>query len=197
MKLENSKPMKIILDNGHGIETPGKRSPVWLDGSQMFEYEFNRAITSRIYSAVILLGIDCVMLVPEIWDVPLEERTKRANKIHRLYGNSLTISVHGNAGGGKGFEVYTYTGQSMSDVYATEFFNEADKTLDMVMRSDWSDNDPDKEAKFWMLRKTIGHSLLTENGFMDTETDCRYMMSEQGRDEIAKFHINAILNVLS
>lgn len=34
--------MKILIDNGHGKETPGKRSPVWPDGSQLYEYEFNR-----------------------------------------------------------------------------------------------------------------------------------------------------------
>lgn len=35
--------MKILIDNGHGRATAGKRSPVWPDGKQLFEYEFNRA----------------------------------------------------------------------------------------------------------------------------------------------------------
>ena len=40
--------MIVLLDNGHGgiingeYQTPGKRSPVWADGSQLFEGEFNR-----------------------------------------------------------------------------------------------------------------------------------------------------------
>ena len=33
--------MKVIIDNGHGIDTKGKRSPKWADGSQLFEWEFN------------------------------------------------------------------------------------------------------------------------------------------------------------
>ena len=36
--------MKILLDNGHGIDTPGKRSP---DGL-LREYAWNRLIASRI-----------------------------------------------------------------------------------------------------------------------------------------------------
>lgn len=40
--------VKILLDNGHGYDTPGKRSPIWPDGSQLFEWEFNRDIVSRI-----------------------------------------------------------------------------------------------------------------------------------------------------
>ena len=30
--------MKVLLDNGHGENTPGKRSPKWSDGSQLFEW---------------------------------------------------------------------------------------------------------------------------------------------------------------
>ena len=36
--------MMILLDNGHGCDTPGKRSPVWPDGRQLLEWEFNRDI---------------------------------------------------------------------------------------------------------------------------------------------------------
>ena len=41
--------MKILLDNGHGEETPGKCSPVWPDGSRLREYEFARDIVRRIF----------------------------------------------------------------------------------------------------------------------------------------------------
>ena len=38
----------VILDNGHGINTPGKRSPVWDDGTQLFEWKFNRNIVKEL-----------------------------------------------------------------------------------------------------------------------------------------------------
>ena len=43
--------VKILLDNGHGYDTPGKRSPIWPDGSQLFEWEFNRVdkIASKLF----------------------------------------------------------------------------------------------------------------------------------------------------
>ena len=44
--------VKILLDNGHGYDTPGKRSPIWPDGSQLFEWEFNRDIVSRIENSI-------------------------------------------------------------------------------------------------------------------------------------------------
>ena len=43
--------MKILIDNGHGRATAGKRSPVWPDGKQLFEYEFNRDIARRVHEA--------------------------------------------------------------------------------------------------------------------------------------------------
>ncbi|MEL6943001.1 MAG: hypothetical protein AAFO82_10055, partial [Bacteroidota bacterium] len=49
-----------ILDNGHGEDTPGKRSaPFEWNGKQVqfFEYEFNRDITKRVIAQLDVLGI--------------------------------------------------------------------------------------------------------------------------------------------
>lgn len=46
--------MKILIDNGHGIDTPGKRS---LDGV-LREYVWNRLIASRIVDRFLSLGLD-------------------------------------------------------------------------------------------------------------------------------------------
>ena len=42
--------MIIILDNGHGQETPGKRSPKWSDGTQLLEWEWTRRLVKAIYN---------------------------------------------------------------------------------------------------------------------------------------------------
>ena len=55
--------MRILLDNGHGENTPGKRSPVWPDGTQLYEYEFNRDIARRVHNALRGRGVDCELLV--------------------------------------------------------------------------------------------------------------------------------------
>ena len=69
--------MKILIDNGHGKETPGKRSPVWPDGSQLYEYEFNRDIARRVYAVLTARGVDCELIVSEICDISLAERVRR------------------------------------------------------------------------------------------------------------------------
>lgn len=186
----------FLLDNGHGAETPGKRSPVFSDGSQLFEWKFNREIVNKIAKGLDALKIPYVKLVPENNDIPLVERVRRANVHHIDCGKTLLISVHGNAGGGTGWEVFTSKGQTASDRYAQVFFNEAAREFpEFRMRADRSDGDDDKEENFYILKNTIGPAILTENFFMDSERDAMLMMSEEGKDRIAKIHINAIKKI--
>ncbi len=194
------KPI-VLLDNGHGKETAGKRSPVWSDGSQLFEWEFNRDIVRRIVEKLEADGIPYRVLVPEETDISLTERARRANEIAKENnGKAYVLSIHANAGGGTGWEVYTSPGQTPSDAIATVFFEEAGRELvpdGWRMRSDYSDSDPDKEANFAILTKTTCPAILTENFFMDTEKDCRFIMSEDGRERIANMHVAAIKRVLT
>lgn len=194
------KPI-VLLDNGHGKETAGKRSPVWSDGSQLFEWEFNRDIVRRIVEKLEADGIPYRVLVPEETDISLTERVRRANEIAKENnGKAYVLSIHANAGGGTGWEVYTSPGQTPSDAIATVFFEEAGRELvpdGWRMRSDYSDSDPDKEANFAILTKTTCPAILTENFFMDTEKDCRFIMSEDGRERIANMHVAAIKRVLT
>lgn len=194
------KPI-VLLDNGHGKETAGKRSPVWPDGSQLFEWEFNRDIVRRISEKLEADGIPYRILVPEETDISLTERARRANEIAKENnGKAYVLSIHANAGGGTGWEVYTSPGQTPSDAIATVFFEEAGREFvpdGWRMRSDYSDGDPDKEANFAILTKTTCPAILTENFFMDTEKDCRFIMSEDGRERIANMHVAAIKRVLT
>lgn len=67
--------MKILLDPGHGSNTPGKRSP---DG-RFLEYRFNRDIALDVQKQLTLSGYDATILVPEDYDVSLRARTERVN----------------------------------------------------------------------------------------------------------------------
>ena len=192
--------MTVILDNGHGKETPGKRSPVWPDGSQLLEWEFNRDIVRRICGLLDADGIRYERLVPEDADISLKERCRRANVIYdRTDGDCFLISVHGNAGGGTGWECYTTPGTTGADAIATALCRSFEKEFggEYRMRFDESDGDPDKEAEFYILRHTKCPAVLTENFFMDNSLDCRLMLSDDGRQRIAEAHYWAIKKILN
>lgn len=183
--------MRILLDNGHGENTPGKRSPKWGDGSQLFEWEFNRDIVRRIAEELDNLYIDYAIIVPETNDISLSERVKREHQHYEeCEGGTFLISVHANAGGGTGWEVFSSNGKTKSDEYAKIFSEEFDKGF-----KEWR-NRGVKESNFYILKNTKGPAILTENFFMDTEEDCRFIMSEEGRKKVTKLHVDAIKRII-
>ena len=188
----------ILFDNGHGQETPGKRSPVLKDGRQLFEWEFNRDIVRRIILKCDHAGIRAVKLVPETFDVSLEERCKRANLWYdRCNGNCIVVSIHANAGGGTGFEVYTSPGQTKADPIATKLIEQLQQDFpEIKMRKDMADGDPDKEAGFYILKHTKAPAILAENLFMDNEADCQLLMAEDFRDKLADSYVEFLKNLL-
>ena len=79
--------MKVLIDNGHGIETLGKRSP---DG-RLREYAYTREVADRVVKALTAAGIDAVRIVPEDADVPLSERCTRANTLYTESGKQAIL----------------------------------------------------------------------------------------------------------
>lgn len=193
------RPLYVILDNGHGAETPGKRSPVWPSGDQLVEYEFNRAIVNKVSFALEKAGIKNTRLVPELHDVSITERIVRANRIIAAANKDgyqcVLVSVHANAGGGTGFEVLTSVGKTRSDDLSEIFYRLAETVYlkNFKMRRDTSDGDSDKETdRVSILPKTHCPSVLTENLFMDTWKDCSVLLSDFGKEMIAEMHVKAI-----
>lgn len=190
--------MKILIDNGHGIETPGKRSP---DGT-LKEYQYTRDIARQVVDELLADGYDAELLVPEDNDISLKERVKRVNEYCRILGASevVLISIHVNAfkdGDGwqkpRGWSCYTTIGNTISDQLAIILYEEAAAILrGHRIRMEMSDGDVDFEEDFYMLKKTKCAAVLTENMFMDNKEDVGFLLSDSGRKAIADIHINAV-----
>ena len=141
--------MKILIDPGHGLNTPGKRSP---DG-RFLEAQFNREISRNIVCELKDRGFDAELLVTEDTDIPLKERASRANAHSTLHGKDqvIIVSIHANAFGNgkewtspKGWSVYTSKGKTESDRLATCIAEAARKYLpNLQLRGDFSDQDID------------------------------------------------------
>lgn len=195
--------MKILIDNGHGVSTHGKRSP---DGV-LLEYQWSRETASGLCSALRARGLDAELLVPEDGDIPLRERCARANAWCGRLGNDkvLLISIHLNASGNggqwmpaSGWEAWTSPGQTKSDRLAECLYDAAKRFLPpgTRIRTDLTDGDRDKEARFAILTGTRCPAVLTENLFMDNREDYRYLLSPEGRQAIINLHLHAILQYL-
>ena len=193
--------MKILIDNGHGENTAGKRSP---DGL-LLEYKYAREIAQEVERQLITRGYDAERIVREEVDVKLSERVSRVNSICRKLGTDkvLLVSIHCNAAGrggwmtARGWEAYTCKGQTKSDRLATMLYEQAQKSFNgMTIRKDFSDGDPDKEENFYILKNTLCAAVLTENFFMDNKEDVSYMLSYEGRHNIVRVHVEGIIDYI-
>ncbi|MBR5198417.1 MAG: N-acetylmuramoyl-L-alanine amidase [Bacteroidales bacterium] len=194
--------MKILINNGHGLNTPGKRSP---DG-QFLEAIYNREIAKRIVAELQNKGYDAELLVPEEEDIPLKERVRRVNAHCQSLGKSnvILISIHVNAAGdgtkwmnATGWSCYTCKGQTESDRLATCLYDAAIKNFpDRRIRKDYSDGDPDWEENFYILRHSLCPAVLTENFFMDSHSDLEYLQSKDGKQAVVDTHAEGIMEWL-
>lgn len=190
---------KILVDNGHGRDTPGKRSP---DG-RFLEYQYNREIARAVVLHLQYRGYDAELLVPEEKDISLKERVKRVNDYCKSLGkdNVCLVSIHVNAAGNglrwhkaTGWCCYTSPGQTEGDKLANAMYAAARYHLEgHLLRTDYRDYDPDLEANFYLLRQTACAAVLTENGFMDCIESLRFLESDQGKAAICNTHVDGIL----
>ena len=194
--------MKILIDNGHGLMTTGKRSP---DG-QFREAFYNREIARRVVSDLRDRGLDAELLVPEDDDISLAERVRRVNAACFLLGkrNVILVSIHVNAAGNgskwlnaTGWSIYTCKGQTESDRLAEILCEAAIKNFPgRRIRTNFSDGDSDWEEGFYILRKSLCPAVLTENFFMDSRDDLEYLQSRAGKQAVVDTHVEGIVEYL-
>ena len=194
--------MKILIDPGHGIDTPGKRSP---DGL-LLEYLWNRQVADLILEGLLSAGIDASLVVTETNDVSLRNRVNRVNTICNRLGasNVLLVSIHANAAGNgsawmnaKGWSCYTSRGKTKSDQVAECLYDAFEAEFqDRKIRKDMSDGDRDWEENFYVLQKSKCPAVLLENFFYDNREECAWMLQEETKKRIASAAVKGIIKYI-
>lgn len=176
--------LKVGVDAGHGLGTPGKQSA---DGVKEWTYNNDvvKAFIAELntYSGVKIFRYDDPTGKR---DVPLTERTNKANKDDVDY----YISFHENAGGGTGTETYTQEG-----VNSTETLNFAKAIHKGTVRAYGLKDRGLKKENFAITRQTNMPACLVEGAFMDNATDLKKLKDKkvlqnagkQAAIEFAKF----------
>ena len=194
--------MKILIDPGHGIDTPGKRSP---DG--LFrEYLWNRQVADLILEGLVSAGVDASLVVTETNDVSLRNRVNRVNTICNRFGasNVLLVSIHANAAGNgsawmnaRGWSCYTSKGKTKSDQVAECLYDAFEAEFqDRKIRKDMSDGDRDWEENFYVLQKSKCPAVLLENFFYDNREECAWMLQEETKRRIASAAVKGIIKYI-
>lgn len=168
--------MKIMIDAGHGPETPGKRSP---DG-RLREFHFTSAVAAAVKKRLLLGGHTVFFSHQEGSDVPLHERTQLANRLKA----ELFISIHANAFGSSfnnscGIESFTFTNPLTAAKTLADFIQDA------LILATGRPNRGVKRADFAVLRDTSMPAVLIECGFMTNRTELELLKSENYRNSCA------------
>lgn len=190
-----------LLDAGHGGMHNGKyttapaKMHTYPDGTVIYEGVINRAIALLVYKELERLGIDFALVYDDVEDTSLPRRVTIADNVYRKDKRAVFLSIHSNAGGGSGFEIFTSPGQSKSDKIANIFCETYQKHFPKTpFRSDKADGDADKEADFYVLRKTDCPAVLVENLFFDNRKEAEYLLSKEGQLAIANCIVQCIVN---
>lgn len=191
--------MKVLIDNGHGENTPGKRSP---DG-RLREWAYTREIADLVVAGLRKKGIDAERIVKEDSDVPLSERCRRANNIYRDTGKkAILVSIHCNAAGSgaswmnaQGWSAFVSNNASLNSKRLAESLAQVAECIPVPVRRPMPQQ-PYWEQNLAICRDTNCPAVLTENFFQDNKEDVESLLSREGKDTVARIHIEGILKYL-
>lgn len=196
----------IIIDRGHATldakgvyNTPGKRAE-FPDGLKVYEGFENQKYAEVLAKKCVQAGFKVEFTVnpSDPSDPSLVTRVLKANS-SKNRKTSIFLSLHNNAGGGKGqgTEIFTSVGQSLSDKFAEGILKEIKSLIpDRKIRSDISDGDLDKEEQFYVLRKTNMPAILFEFGFFDNREDYNWLSNPIVINKVCDAIVNGIIKVL-
>jgi len=194
--------MIVLIDNGHGANTPGKCSP----DKQIREYSYAREIASLLEHKLKEKGITAIRIVTEENDVPLNTRVSRVNTICKEFGaqNCCVVSIHldacppndGKWHNARGFSVRVAKNASSRSKKLAKLLYEQAEALNL------KGNRSVPPEKYWVqnlaiCRDTNCAAVLTENLFQDNKEDVAFLLSKEGKDAIVQLHLNGIMNYIS
>ena len=150
--------MIIGIDKGHSTWDKTPCGAVGL----LNESKENRPVGDKVILKLREMGhtvIDCSCNSENSVNAQLQAIVRKANS-QKL---DLFLSLHLNAGGGTGAEVYTTNTSGAKQ--------EAKKLIDTYCNRTGFKNRGHKYAEFYVLRHTVAPAMLIEMAFVDTEAD--------------------------
>ena len=195
------KNVIIIIDAGHGSLLNGKyttdpKTGKWYDhkdkslnfhgikgNSIYYEGVGNRILANTLGAFLTARGYTVLYSYDEVKDTSLADRGKFCDQINaaaKLVGKKvIIIPVHSNATiGGKGLEVITSVGKTVSDTLAERIYTALTpfaKEYGIVLRTDRSDGDSDKERNLAMTADVVAPSAFLELCFFDNLQEAKLL----------------------
>ena len=179
--------MKVVIDPGHAGRNTDSGAINATTGLQ--EADVALVISRLVKKYLLAVGYE-VKLTRTEWEQAetddLSYRTTLAND----WGADIFISLHCNSTANEsaeGYEIWTSPGQTEGDRLATCIYGQiAAEFLDRVGRTDYSDGDPDKESRFYVLVHTDAPACLVEMAFISNDAEAALLADAEWQDRYAR-----------
>lgn len=190
----------ILLDAGHGVNTPGKQSP---DG-RLREYAYARRLVNELQGQLRATGIPTFLVTPEKTDVSLALRVQRANAAYVAHGRcGFLVSVHCNAAGcgqwmqAHGWSVHVDPAASARSKAVAGCFFDAARVHGLTVRQQVPGQKYVVQPLYLCGRRAAYPAVLTENLFQDNRQDVDFLLSPQGFRTLVDVHLQAMKSALA
>lgn len=183
----NKTQKKIGIDNGHGLKTAGKRTPIFTDGTKstvtgkslMHEWEYNRATALYLKKELERCGFETVEISPTEVDTSITARAKKAidSKV------DLLVSIHANA-----FKGYWNNANGTEQLVCGKESTRIGRLIQDEMVKELGLRDRGLKDGCWLgLVKHIGQTpvVLVEAAFMDNLKEAKLLLDDNFRKRSA------------
>lgn len=179
--------IKIGLDAGHGLKTPGKQTP---DGIK--EWTLNDNVCD--YIAEYLAPYDCTIIRTDNNEGQTDESLAKRVAKYINEGAEVFVSIHHNAykgtwGTATGVEVYTDINPTVKDKQLADcIYKRLPKYTGLKGRGI-------KMEDWYVINQDKIPAVLCEGGFMDTKKDYKVITSVKGQKAYAQAVAEGLIEI--
>ena len=179
--------MRVVIDPGHAGRNIDPGAVNKTTGLQ--EADISLSVSRLVEKYLLAVGYEVKLTRTDFEQVETDDlsyRTTLAND----WGADIFISLHCNSATNqkaKGYEVWTSPGNTLGDKLATCIYEQiAAEFPDRAGRTDYSDGDPDKESRFYVLVHTDAPACLVEMAFISNDAEAELLADAAWQDRYAR-----------
>lgn len=178
--------LRLLIDAGHGLKTPGKRSP----DDSLLEFNFNKPTAEYVNKYINEYeNVETHFVYDRDGSTDTDLNT-RADKANTIYAKNTSVptayvSVHANAFG-NGFNDANGIETFVDDSKPKTALALADKVQAELIKATGLRNRGVKTGNFAVLRETHMTAILVECGFMTNKEELALLKSDSYRKKVAK-----------
>jgi N-acetylmuramoyl-L-alanine amidase len=177
--------MKVFISAGHGGSDPGAVA------NGVKEKDLNLSIALACRDLLVKHGVSVKMSRTKDENDPLSDEIRECN----AYKPDLAVSIHNNAGGGDGAEVFHHHGGGKGKVLAENILSEIMKvgqnSRGAKVRKNASGDD-----YYGFIRETSAPAVIVECAFVDNANDLKIIASDSDRQKVGQAVARGILKTL-